>query len=427
MIRQLLPRYSWLGRFLRRRRDAFRAKRPHGRRYSEAELLAAAEEFNRNAETYWKDLAADPAAREASMRKPFATVEDASSILYRLGIVLSELRLGVGHTVLDLGAGACWLSAYLNRLGARTVAVDVSPTALQLGRDLFRIDPRQRLDLDPQFLVYDGHRLPLPDASVDRVVSFDAFHHVPNESHILGEIFRVLRDGGRAVFAEPGEGHSHTGQSAAEAERFHVLENELDLEAVARTAKTLGFTDMRLKPYPGPEAVTVSPQEYFRFMEGRDLYFPIDDLRRALPDFYIFTLEKGSERVDSRNPRTLRATIVLAGAPAVRGAAADELALTAAIENTGDTLWLHSEATTGGYVRLGVHLLDANRGTIDWNFARVSLPADVAAGASVSVEARIRLPGAPGRYILRFDMVDEGITWFEQRGSPVTETELIVQ
>ena len=203
---RLLPRHTRVGRFLRRVRGALRKDRPHGRLFSQADLLARTDEFNRNAETYWKDLAANPTDREALLRKPFGTVEDAASILYRLGIVLSELRLGVGHTVLDLGAGACWLSAYLNRLGARTIALDVSPTALELGRELFRLDPRQRPDLDPQFLVYDGRRIPLPDDSVDRVVAFDAFHHVPNEDEILGEIFRVLRDGGRAVFAEPGEG-----------------------------------------------------------------------------------------------------------------------------------------------------------------------------------------------------------------------------
>ncbi len=423
---RLLPRHTRLGRFLRRTRDSFRESRPHGRLFSRAELLARADEFNRNAETYWKELAADPGSREALLRKPFGTPEDAASILYRLGIVLSELRLGVGHTVLDLGAGACWLSAFLNRLGARTVSVDVSPTALELGRELFRLDPRQRPDLDPQFLAYDGRRLPLPDGSVDRLVSFDAFHHIPNEDELLAEIFRVLRDGGRAVFAEPGEGHSHMGHSAAEAERFHVLENELDLEALAATARRIGFTDMRLKPYPGPEAVTQSPEEYFRFLGGRDLCFPIDDLRRSLRDFYVFTLTKGAERVDSRNPRLLRAEMSVQGAVRVAGAASADVTALLTIRNAGDTVWLHAEMAAGGYVRLGGHLLKADRTTIDWDFLRTPLPADVAPAASVSVTARFRLPETPGRYVLRLDLVDEGVTWFEQQGSRGIDLDLVV-
>src|SRR4029079_5946278 len=131
----------------------------------------------------------------------------------RLGLVLSELRLGIGHTVLDFAAGSCWLSSFLNRLRCRTVSIDVSATALELGRELFRLDPRHRLDLEPQFLPYDGHRIPLPDAWVYRVACCDPFHHVPNQDEVLRELFRVLRPGGRVVFAEPGEGHSHMDQS----------------------------------------------------------------------------------------------------------------------------------------------------------------------------------------------------------------------
>ncbi|HSF02629.1 MAG TPA: class I SAM-dependent methyltransferase, partial [Solirubrobacterales bacterium] len=79
--------------------------------------------------------------------------------------MMAELRLGPGLDVLDFGAGSCWLSSCLNRLGCRTVAVDVSEAALELGQELFALDGRHRGDLEPRFLAYDGHRLPLPDRS----------------------------------------------------------------------------------------------------------------------------------------------------------------------------------------------------------------------------------------------------------------------
>src|SRR5712664_1077271 len=195
---------------------------------TEAELLARADAFNRAAEVYWKDVLAEPSARRHVLNKPFGNVTDAPGMIYRLGLLLSELRLGLGQTVLDFGAGSGWLSSCLNRLGCQTIAVDVSPTALELGRELFRLDPRHRPELEPRFLPYDGHRLPLPDASVDRIACFDAFHHVPNQDEVLGEFERVLRPGGRAVLAEPGEGHSHSELSAFETDRCGVLENELD-------------------------------------------------------------------------------------------------------------------------------------------------------------------------------------------------------
>jgi SAM-dependent methyltransferase len=195
----------------------------------------------------------------------------------------------------------------LNRLRCHTISMDVSPKALELGEELFRLDPRQRLDLAPRFLAYDGRRFPLADESVDRIVCFDAFHHVPNEDEILAEMFRVLRRGGRVVFAEPGEGHSHAGSSLLEAQRFQVLENELDLRALPSKAKRLGFTDLLGKPYPDAVAVTLSADEYFRFMDGDDRFYPWDTVRRSLRSFYVFVLLKGPESFDSRNPKVLRA------------------------------------------------------------------------------------------------------------------------
>ena len=213
----------------------------------------------------------------------------------------------------------------------------------------------------------------------------------------------------------------------AEAERFHVLENELDMAALVRTAERLGFRDIRLKPYPEPDSLTLTPAEYFQFMKGRDLSFPIDNLRRGLSECYIFALAKGRERIDSRSPHELRAKIALLGPAAVGGPAGGDVVVPVRVRNAGDTLWLHDEAPTGGYVRLGGHLLDATRATIDWNFLRVGLPADVPPGASVSLEARFRLPGAPGRYLLRLDLVDEGVTWFEQQGSAGIDLEVVVR
>jgi protein-L-isoaspartate O-methyltransferase len=152
--------------------------------YTESALLARTEEFNRAAESYWKNVAADPAGRIHAFNKPFSTVKDTGAILFRLGLVLHELDLGVGQTVLDFGAGSCWLSACLNRLRCRTISVEISQSALTLGRELFTSDPRIIAELDPVFLLYNGHQIDLPSEFVDRIVCFDAFHHVPNQDAV---------------------------------------------------------------------------------------------------------------------------------------------------------------------------------------------------------------------------------------------------
>ena len=422
----LLPRHSRLGRFLRRLRDDRRDRR-FTPPYDPAELLARAEEFNRNAETYWKAVDSEPSSRAEALRKPFTTISGTGSLLYRVGLVLEELRPGIGQVVLDLGAGTCWLSAWLNRLNCRTISMDVSPTALKLGRELFRQEPQPRPDLDPQFLGYDGRRLPLPDESVDRVVCFDAFHHLPNGAEILGEIFRVLKPGGRAVFAEPGEGHSRAGHSRIEAERFGVLENELDLKALADEARRLGFTEFLVKPYPDPRALTLDVREYFEFMNGRDRFFPADALRRSLRDFQIFSLAKGSEIVDSRNPSRLLAAISTGpGSAFLQGTPGTVVRVRLNVRNAGDTLWLAESRPGGGYVSLGGHLLDEKGETLDWDFFRGPLPGPVPANKSIILEADVRLPEQSGRYRLRFDLVDENIAWFAQHGSATVDLDVNV-
>jgi hypothetical protein len=51
----------------------------------------------------------------------------------------------------------------------------------------------------------------------------------------------------------------------------------------------------------------------------------------------------------------------------------------------------------------------------------------VAPGESAALEARLLLPGQPGRYRLRLDMVDEFVAWFEQVGSKGVDLEVVVE
>jgi hypothetical protein len=78
-------------------------------------------------------------------------------------------------------------------------------------------------------------------------------------------------------------------------------------------------------------------------------------------------------------------------------------------------------------VRLGAQLLDQEGRMIDRDYARAWLPGDVAAGASADVTIEIPGPQAPGRYRLKFDLVSEGIDWFEACGSEPTVKDLIVR
>jgi hypothetical protein len=77
-------------------------------------------------------------------------------------------------------------------------------------------------------------------------------------------------------------------------------------------------------------------------------------------------------------------------------------------------------------VRLGAQLCDERGTLLERDYARAWLPHTLDPGARVEVPIEIVAPANPGRYTLRFDLVSEGIDWFEACGSPTTEKPLIV-
>jgi len=78
-------------------------------------------------------------------------------------------------------------------------------------------------------------------------------------------------------------------------------------------------------------------------------------------------------------------------------------------------------------VRLGAQLCAADGTLIDRDYARAWLPHTVEAGGEADVPIEIPAPDAPGRYNVKFDLVSEGIDWFERCGSSTTMRPLWVR
>ena len=70
-----------------------------------------------------------------------------------------------------------------------------------------------------------------------------------------------------------------------------------------------------------------------------------------------------------------------------------------------------------GQVTCGLKVCDARGEVLREDLGRTPLPHDVAPGESIEIEMTVAgvLPAGP--YQLRFDMVVEGVTWFEFQGS----------
>ncbi|UOD51420.1 class I SAM-dependent methyltransferase [Orrella daihaiensis] len=188
-------------------------------------------------------------------QKPFYHPRDCAPAVTNLGQLLAGLRLDTGMHVLDFAAGSCWLSRILIQLGCQVTSCDASVKALDIGRELFKryppvmpepVEPAK--SIEPAYLAFDGNRLNLADASVDRIVVNDAFHHIPNVATVLTEFFRVLKPGGIVGMSEPGRHHSQSPESQYEMRTFNVIENDFVLEDIWRDAQAAGFAHIEICP-----------------------------------------------------------------------------------------------------------------------------------------------------------------------------------
>lgn len=391
-------------------------------RFTPEQIVARTDAFNAAAECYF----VGQGDRRFLMGKPYTDVDNFARRFFDIGVLTHWLRLAPDDVVMELGAGTCWLLHFLNRYGCPTIAVDVSSTALEMGRELFERDPLTDWDLDPQFLPYDGHRIPLPDGHVDKILLYDAFHHVPNQDEVLREMARVLRTGGVVAMCEPAPGHSHTQASLDEMDDWDVLENDIDVEALESRALACGFDRMTVVPIGLPLSVEVPVSGLRDFLLGRELRHYWELLTTAMRTSTYIVLYKGSFLATTRNPDNLQARIepavdrgrVTAGAP---------IRLHVRVSNTGDTLWLSGTPDQRGTTQLAADLYRVDPGTcIDARWSRTLLPRDVPPGDDVLLHVELPTIETPGEYRIVFDVVAEHVGAFAERGSPTTDLPMTI-
>ena len=104
-----------------------------------------------------------------------------------------------GKRVLDVACGEGYGSALLSQAAAQVVGVDIAEEAVAHARAAYASRPNLRFEHG------SATALPLPDASVDVVVSFETIEHLagPDQPRMLAEIARVLTADGVLVLSAP--------------------------------------------------------------------------------------------------------------------------------------------------------------------------------------------------------------------------------
>lgn len=104
--------------------------------------------------------------------------------------------LCAGLDVLDVASGEGYGSAQLAQVARSVVGVEYSPDTVRSASANF---PRANL----RFIQGDARALPLADASVDAVVSFETIEHFDGQEAFVSEIRRVLRPDGHLIVSTP--------------------------------------------------------------------------------------------------------------------------------------------------------------------------------------------------------------------------------
>jgi SAM-dependent methyltransferase len=202
----------------------------------------------------------------------------------------SELQvLGdvAGLDAVELGCGTAYVSAWLARLGARPVGVDITPAQLETARRCMR-----ETGIEFPLVEADGGATGLPDACADLVVSeygasiwVDPYRWIPETARLLRPAGRLifLRNAPLAILCSAADAEGKVGERLVWPQRdmnrfewdgveFHIAHGEL-----IDVLRANDFAIERLIELYAPEDAT--DHEYYDFVSAEwARKWPVEEL-----------------------------------------------------------------------------------------------------------------------------------------------------
>ena len=184
--------------------------------------------------------------------------------------------LAPGEVVLDLGSGGgidCFLAARQVGPEGRVIGLDMTPDMIRLARRNAKKMGVENVD----FRYGEMEEIPLPDRSVDVIISNCVINLSPDKDAVFGEAFRVLRSGGRMSVSD----------IVVDGELPQPIRTRLDAWAGC-IAGALDETDYLARIHAaGFEGVEVQSRDYLEFDDGagwKDVQALLDEVGLAPAD-----------------------------------------------------------------------------------------------------------------------------------------------
>jgi GT2 family glycosyltransferase/ubiquinone/menaquinone biosynthesis C-methylase UbiE/glycosyltransferase involved in cell wall biosynthesis len=126
----------------------------------------------------------------------FVPEEQGNIVLEHLHRYLQACEIAGGKVVLDIASGEGYGSAMLADKALKVIGVDISEEAVGHAKNRYK---KENLE----YRVGSCASIPLPDASVDMIVSFETIEHHDQHEEMMQEFKRVLRPAGLVLISSP--------------------------------------------------------------------------------------------------------------------------------------------------------------------------------------------------------------------------------
>jgi len=197
-----------------------------------------------------KDDSAQLAAVEKLYETPDAAAlpEDVTGLSLGCGDPITLAALKPGQTVLDLGSGGgidCFLAGQRVGPGGRVIGVDMTSAMIEKARaNKAKIGAE-----NVEFRLGEIEHLPVPDESVDVIISNCVINLSTDKPQVFREAFRALRPGGKlAVSDMVTDGPLPDTIKSSLSAWAGCVAGALDVQDYVAGIKEAGFVDVELVP-----------------------------------------------------------------------------------------------------------------------------------------------------------------------------------